>query len=376
MRHALWVGLMGLALGTATEAHAGRCDTYVRASATAKGEALVEAYKRLVTCDVEAARVELPRFLLAAGDLETLVPLALAGVRADAHTQIWDVMQRVPYEHRTELASQVGAACGTEPKVLPFLQGAYVGQKGAAFTSWTPALTSCASEPLVAWLEAVIVDPPSGPYNEKYNAILSAYTDIRRAASLPKLVEAAKLVGTRGGPFNNLLEAMQGAVQPASYRDTIKPEDQKALEDALVEVGKGSSPESARLVSDRIYSAGNEALAASLLPAVYPDRVQAGGTFLWAAAATEACDGEAAVHWVSWTEAPKRLAITEAATAPLRALKPKLKCSAEGPWPVVATPEPFANTADVAAWVAERVAEAEAAGFKAKDREEKKVVVP
>ncbi len=94
------------------------------------------AFKGLVKCDVSVARREIERFLRASGDLETLVPMTMAGIDAGAYDGIWATMGKIPYEHRDALARSVGEACGDHANVLPFLQGAYVALKGSDFASW------------------------------------------------------------------------------------------------------------------------------------------------------------------------------------------------------------------------------------------------
>jgi hypothetical protein len=356
-----------------TEALAGRCDSYLTQADKASGAALVKAYSALVSCDVTLATESFPRVMLRATDMETLVPLTLTAIDGDVFGPVWNIMERLPYEHHVPLAEAVGAACTQHPKVVPFVQGAYTALKGSDFLPWKPTLQACTAPALGEWLTGLVVDPPKSPYNDKYNAVITTFAAIYRAEAVPNLRDAAILAGTRGGPFNNIIETIQQAVQPASFGSDIPPADLARMEEALVAIAKAVTPESARLVADRLYTAGNEPLAASLLPAVYPDRVQPDGTLLWAGVAVESCGGEAWVHWASFTSAPTRWAVTDHMAGPLRSAKAKLKCATDGPWPVIATDEPLRDTAAVEAWVAARVAELNAKGVKAKDVQEKKL---
>jgi hypothetical protein len=191
------------------------------------------------------------------------------------------------------------------------------------------------------------------------------------------LEKAAVLAGTNGGPFNNILDTMQRSIQPDDFSKGISDEDQAAMEQALVRVASaGVTSDNAMLVVQRLYTAGNEALAASLLPSVYPTRVQDGGGLMWGAAAVESCDEQAIVHWLTFTEEPKRIAIVEAVSGPLRGTKAKLKCTPEGEWPVFATDEPLRSRDDATGWIAEIVGEWSAKGLKVKAVEEKKLQIP
>ncbi|MCB9680762.1 MAG: hypothetical protein H6733_04750 [Alphaproteobacteria bacterium] len=375
MTRTLWTSaLCAVALAAPSAALAGKCDSLVAAASSAKGDALVSTYKRLGACDGDAARTEYERFMVKAGDLETLVPLTLSAISLEAHTSIWKGMDRVPYEFRGQLAQQVGEACSTQPEVVTFVQAAYVALKGAEFATWVPAMKACEAPAMTTWLEEVLVDPPTSTYNEKYNAVLQAYVDTRRMDALPTLEKAATVIAGRGGPLSLVLDAMQRATQPESFRDQPDPADVTTVEEALVRIAQAAPPEVARQVADRIYALGSEPLAASLLPSIYADRVQSGGGLMWVAAAIEQCDGDAVVHWVSWTEAPTRLAVLEPATAPLRAAKPKLKCAGD-PWVVRASETPVAGRAGAEAFVQAIVDELDGQGVKAKDREETKVTV-
>lgn len=355
-------------------AFAGSCDSYVKRAASVEGEALVTLYERTVKCSAKEAHAAFETFMVRAGDVETLVPLALVAIRSDGFVPVWNMMERVPYGVRDDVAEGIGATCAGDEKVLAFLQGGHAALKGHDFTGWVPAYASCADPALVSWIDAQLEAPPSSPYSEKYNGLLTAVVSARGVDALPALETSAVAAGKAGGPFGSVLDAMQKAIAPESLRDDVDPAHQAAFEDALVRIAQAVPPEAARLVADRLYSAGATDKAAKLLPALYPDRVQPNGEMLWVGAAVEQCEGEAVVHWTSWTEAPTRMSVVEAVTAPLRATKGKLKCDA-GEWPVKAPDAPVADDDAASAWVDGLVAELEAAGVKAKPREEKKLAI-
>lgn len=353
---------------------AGPCDSLASRASAASGSALVSGFEALARCDLELAKSTFPQLMVRAGDLETLVPLALAAVRVDAFVPVWEMMGKVPYEHRQALAEGIGGACAVEPKVVPFLQGAYVAMKGTEFASWSPALDACTSPALAAWIEGALATPPASTYNEKYNAVVAAWVRARGIASLPALEKGAVVAGANGGPFTTLLDAMDRAAQPASLRDDPRPEDTAAVEAALVRVAKAVPPESARAVADRLATSGSVAAAASLLPTIYPDAALADGTVRWAAAAVEACEGEALVHWTTWTEVPTRVDLLEPARAAFGAVKPKLKCTGTDGWTYRVTDAPVAEDG-VEGWVAGLVKTWNDQGFKTKDKRES-VTVP
>ncbi len=358
------------ALSAASTASAANCDGYLAKISTAKGSALVDAYQGLVRCDANLGRSEFGKYAMVAGNLETLVPLTLAGVDATAYGSVWETMGKIPYEYRTDLAHAVGAACEKHPKLVEFFRTSYVGQKGTEFSSWQSALTACGSADMAAWVDSIVLDPPTSNYNDRYNAVLGAVIESRHGAALPLLQKAAITAGTRGGPFNNLLDVIQRSVEVTGYGKQTSPEDRAAMVNALVAVAKAVPPESARAVADRLLNAGDEGMASSLLPAIYPDRVQSGGGMMWAGAAIEACDGEAVIHWVSFTEAPKRLSVLDAVAVPLRAAKAKLKCPADTAWTIRATDAPVKDRGAAQDWVDTLVAELDAKGTKAKLKEE------
>lgn len=356
------VAAVGLSLVAAPAALAGTCDAYVAKAATARGEALVSTYKSLAKCDVNLARTTFDRFAVSAGDVETLVPLTLAALDVEAFEGVWGFITKVPAEHRTTVAQEVGAACESHPSVVSFFRTTYAGMKGPEFSSWKPALGKCASPAMASWLDEVVAQPPTSTYNERYNAVLTALVDQRHAGALPVLEQAAITAGKQGGPFGAVLDAIQRTAD--GHGSTAD------LEQTLVRIAAAVPPESARAVADRLLNAGNEPLAASLLPAIYPDRVQSDGTMLWAVAAVEACDGDAVIHWATVREQPKRLSVLDAATVPLRTTKAKLKCPPDTAWTIRAAEEPVASESDAAAWVDTLVTELDGQGLKAKLKQE------
>ena len=171
-------------------------------------------------------------------------------------------------------------------------------------------------------------------FDDKYNALLSVVGTRLKADALPIFTKAA-IKAADNGPFDAILMQMESAVQPG-IGEPIKPEDKVRLESSLVEIASNVNREKARSVADRLANAGAEAAAASLLPSVYPDRVDEDGGFLYGAASIEraTCKGEktAVLHVARVEEPGSRWIILNDVRAPLRALKPRLgKCDAEGP---------------------------------------------
>lgn len=336
-------------------AQAGKCDTLANRAKSDKGEKLVEGYVKLVACDAAEAETHLPAFQKATeGDVGLQTSLALAAIDAKRYTAVWAMLDGVKdYSARDDIAEQVGAACGEHPEVVTFLQGAYFGLRNTQFGKWDKALYTCESEALGTWLDATVAKPPTSAYDDKYNAILGALVARRAVDALPVLQRAAVEAANNGGPFNTIIEHMNEAVRPPDLGADTTPEDAKALENALVSVAEAVAPEQVAMVADRLYNAGAEAAAASLLPRVYPDRVQADGSLLYGVASIENCDGSAYIHW-SWVNEPaKRWSIMTDAAPVARSFKQRLRCDTEGDWPVVATSEPVAGTGDVEAWAAE-----------------------
>lgn len=359
-----------LLLSLSQDAQAASCDAYVQQASTAKGEALITAWKNLSKCDAELARSTFERFMKASGDLETLTALTITAIDASAYNAVWTMMEKVPYEHRESLARSVGESCNEHANVVPFIQGAWSALKGTDFTAWQSVLTLCGRPEIGTWIEGLVAAPPTSPYNDKYNAVITAWSRLRGVEGLDALEAAAVRAGAAGGPFNNLVETIQRAIQPRDIGASIPAEHKARMEAALVRVAKAVPPEQARIVADRLVNAGSDNVAASLLPAIFPDRVQTGGKVLWAAAAIEACDGEALIHWVSWTEEPRRWNIVDASTKALRATERKLKCDA-GEWPVFAANEPLKDAAAVSTWIDQLTTEWTGKGNKVKAKQEK-----
>ena len=209
---------------------------------------------------------------------------------------------------------------------------------------------------------------------EKYNAVLTAWTKHKRLDGIPALESAAVKAGTEGGPFNNILDALHSTSQPASFSAEMPAANRAAMEEALVRIANAVPSDQARVVADRLLTAGADGVAATLMPAIYRDRIQPDGSLLWGAAAVERCDGQAVLHWAAVAQPADHIDVTGTVTEPLRSTKPRLKCTSDEPWLVIASGEPQSDYGAVASWVEALTAEWAARDLDVKLREEKKAI--
>ncbi|MFT7521408.1 MAG: hypothetical protein ACI9MC_003559 [Kiritimatiellia bacterium] len=370
--------LFGLALiAIPNTALAGKCDGIAARANTAKGAALVTAYSSLLKCDKTEAEAAYHDFMTKSGDVDTLVQLSLAAVKAKAFTPVWRSIDKIPdYSARDEVTAGVGRACADNEEVRTFLKGAYFALKDIQFAQWDDAYVFCDDKEISTWLEGLVSNPPKRSYDEKYNTLLSIWVKRNQAKALPALQTGAIEAAKNGGPYNAILENMDLAVQPQGLGASITDENRKALELVLVEVAANVDSEKAAAVADRLFNAGAEEAAASLLPTIYSDRVQPSGGLLYGIASVESCEKQAIIHYAEATEPAKRWSILADVEAPARAFKPKLKCTASDPWPVMATSEPVKSSKEVATWAEELVKQWAAKGLEAKIRAEKTLVLP
>jgi hypothetical protein len=326
-------------------ANAGKCDALIKKADTAPVADLPKAFEAAAACSAEEASAAFPRFLSRATDSEVLVQLSLVAINRDIWNPVWTMLGRISdYSTRDIISGQVGEACTTNPKVVTFLQGAYVGLRGLDFQQWDDAFQTCQAPELRAWMDQQISNPPTGSYDEKYEQLLGIYINVKRAEALPGLKTAA-LAALSDGPFDAILLKMEEAVAPRLGAE-ISAENKAAIEAALVEIATSASPERARAVAERLVATGADASAASLLPVVFPDRVK-GGTFTWGGMAIERgeCKGvkTAILHTAVISEPGKRWIVTDEAVPAMGNYKGRLKkCTMEeGAWPVVISAEPL-----------------------------------
>ncbi|MBT3220352.1 MAG: hypothetical protein HN348_14800 [Proteobacteria bacterium] len=352
---------------------AGKCDYLVKRAGTTQGDALVRAYSDLLKCDQELAQSSFDEFMRNSKDVGTLVDLSMVAIRAKTYTPVWSMLEKIPdYGARDEVSKGIGSKCNKEPEVVTFLKGAYYGLRGRQFSQFESALITCNSPELTTWLEEVVATPPSASYDEKYNAVITAYVKQKRGNALPILERAAVAAAGNGGPFNTVIEKMEQAVQPV-FGEDMTDEEKAKLEASLITVAGAVIPEQAAMVADRLYNSGNQAAAASLLPRVYPDRVQSGGRLMYGVAAIESCDSQTVVHYTAVYEPSKRWSILEDVTDTARGFKARLKCESNDPWPVLSTSEPLARKADVDTWVNGLVEQWVAKGHETKSKSEKDI---
>ncbi|MGC6492715.1 MAG: hypothetical protein ACON5B_07725 [Myxococcota bacterium] len=353
----------------AAPAEAGSCDTYLRRAETAKGTTLLAAYDRLASCDANMARENFPRFMMRSGDVETLVPLTLKAIDLGAFKQVGKMMEKVPYENQVDVARDVGSACETQPSVVTFLHESAKELRGTSFTRWAPAHEACSASAHQTWLATQVASPPSSPYSDRYDAVVRALSKHQGAAALPVL-EKATIQAAKGGPFANLLDHIARAVEPSSYGAEIPEADREAMRETYLRIAKNIAPEQARQVADKLYTLGEEATAAGLIPSIFPASVQGDGTILWGSAAIETCDSKAIVHWATFTRPPEVWATPDLVADAIRAAKPKLKCDS-GDWKVVTSDEPLANRTQVQAWAEVQATVLVGSGADIKFKEEK-----
>jgi hypothetical protein len=368
---------LGLLLGS-TPAHAGSCDSLVKSADTAKGTQLAVKFGQLAKCDATIAEENYIRFMTKATDAETLVALSFEAINAEVWNPVWQQLGKISdYDARDTVATELGAQCTDNPKVVSFLQGAYFGLRDIDFSKWHKAFVACESPALATWTETQVAAPPNRIFDDKFNALMAIYVQQKHEASLPVLAAAATAAAD-GGPFDAILIKMDEAVAPA-LGQAIDPEKQAKLESALVKVAREVGPDKARSVADRLANAGSESAAARLLPSVYPDRVQNGGGFLYGGVSVELgkCGDEktAMLHVAEVREPGRRWLISAEATPPMRAFKPKLKkCDAEGgDWGVSFTPEPVQDGKAISSWVDSLETQWSEKGYTVKTQSEKSI---
>lgn len=370
-----WLAGTGLvvALGAASDANAA-CDDLWKSAATVAPAEVAPTFVKLVSCDAAVAQAHFEDFMRASKDIDTLVSLSLSAIDAGMNPPVWAMLDQLPdLSTRDEVAREVGAACAEHPKVVAFLEGAHGQLRDRQFGMWRDAYRECAAPELDTWLATVVSAPPSVAYDEKFNVVSEALVKKQRGAAMPVLQKAAIAAGKSGGPFTTVLDRMNEAVRPDTFGAPLSDADRAKLEAALVEVAKQVSPELAAQVADRLYQAGAESAAASLLPTIYADRAQ-GKLMLYGVAAVESCDKQAIVHYAEVTDPAKRWSIVDDVQGPARAFKPKLTCTAEGEWPVLTTPEPLPK-GGLETWLATIESEWAGKGLDVKLKEEKAIAL-
>lgn len=372
--------LVALAL-LVSPASAGTCDAQLGQLGSLSAEAVPGAYGALISCDAKVAETNFTRYLEKATDSDALVGLVMAAIDGDVWTPAWSALSKVAsYDARDEVARRVGESCNDHPKVTTFLQGSYAGLRNIDFLQWDDAFAACTNEKLWAWMDGKIQDPPAKAFDEKYGSLMGIYVKAKHMGALPALTAAAIKAGTGEGPFDDILQSMSVSAQ-TELGSAVDPAVQDQVVAAMVSVAGKVSVEHARGVASALANSGAEGPAASLLPTLYPDRVQADGGFLYAAGSIESgtCSGKkmAFLHYATATEPGKRWSILGDLEAPMRAVKPKLKdCEVESPWPVIHSPEPLASAGEAEAWATAQLKELTDKGYDAKVQKEKTVALP
>jgi hypothetical protein len=297
------------------------------------------------------------RFVKQARTDEGVASVFLAAIEGDTWGVVGTSLGKLParatnaegeeIDLRGAIAMRLGESCGEHPKVAAFLQDAHTSLKTADFQPWTDAWLACESDSLRTYTAAQVAAPPAASFDERYTTLVDVYAKQLGTAALPTLATAAIQAATSGGPYDALLAAMSSTARNESGR--------KALAEALVGIARKVDPARATRIGFTLAENNAEEAAASLLPAIYADRVQKSGGFLYGAAAVESgtCDGTktAVLHVAQVTEPGKIWSVGPAVEAPLRAAKPRLKgCEGAAAWPVLTSPTPLATADDVEAW--------------------------
>jgi hypothetical protein len=364
--------LGALATAFAPAAHAGPCDYLIEGAKNLSGQGVVDGYKQLLACDKESAKRGYNEYLKRATDLEVLIPLAKTAIDAEVWNPVWETIGKISdYEARDEVASSIGGYCAEDPVVVGFLKGAYFALKDIEFSQWDDALATCESSDFEGWLSENLTNPPQSTYNEKWNTLGRAQIARRGVGALEDLKTAAIAAGNNDGPFESALTLMEESIAQDFGDPTA--EDQAALEAALLAVAAEVPPEQAKMIADKLINLGHEDKAASLLPRIYPDRVQSGGGFLYAAVSVEDCadDKKAYIHAALISEPGERYIVH--ADTQMRAFKARGKCDAASPWPVEVSIEPLKKASELDGFLADHVAAWEGKGYEVKTRSEGEV---
>lgn len=350
-------------------AEAASCDKQIAAVKSSDSESVAKSFAALVACDKPTAEASFNDALTKATDADALIALALVAIDKDIWRPMWSALGKISsYDARDEVANAVGMACADDAKVVPFLQGAYLGLRDIEFQQWDDAFVSCADSGLTVWMDKQVRTPPNKRFDEKFVNLMAIYVKRNREAGLPALTASA-IKSAESGPFDAILFKMGESVA-AEMGGSTSPENQALLEAALVEVASQVSKEKATAVASQLANSGSEAAAARLLPVLYGDVVK-GGVYTYGAASIEQgdCGGkkQAVVHYATVAEPGARWTIIKDIEEPLRAEKAKLTkgCTIESPWPIVHSPTPIEKSA-VEAWVRELETNLEGKGYEVK----------
>ena len=349
----MWLTIAAVLSSTPAEAS---CQHLVRRAAASSASTLARNFTSLAKCSQEEAEASFNSLLPRAKSVDALVGLSMAAIETEVWNPVWRVLshEALDYDVRDQVAAVIGENCAQNKKIVSFLKGAYFGLRDLEFQQWDDALVACQDDDWAQWLTKQAESPPASMFDDKYNALLSVVGTRMGADALPTFTKAA-IKASDNGPFDAILMQMEACVQPG-IGEPIVPENKAKLESALVEIASNVNKDKARSVADRLANAGATIAAASLLPKVYPDRVNESGGFLYGAASIEraVCNGEkeVVIHLAKVEEPGKRWIILNDVRAPMRAVKARLsKCDAEGTeWGVSTTPEPVSTSKDVDAW--------------------------
>ena len=371
--------LVGITLIT-PDAAAGKCDSYLRQANSTSGSSLIRAFERLASCDSTMAEQNFHQIMTRATDAESLTNLSIAAINGNIWSPVWTMLGKISsYEARDAVAESIGQECSSNDKVVTFLQGAYAGLKDIDFQQWDDAFLSCDSASLSDWMIQQIENPPEKMFDGKFEKLVDILVAQKGRDALPYLITGA-INAADNGPYNKMLEAMNIAVTP-TLGTGIPPEDQRALEQALIQVAQGVSPNKAREVADSLAGSGSEQAAISLLPTIYSDRLQNGGGFLYGVASIETgeCKGEktAIIHYAQVEEPGSRWLIDDEVEGPIRAVKPRLKkCTPEdGEWIVRITLEPLSSGSAIGGWVDDLEGQWTGQGYEVSTRSEKAIIL-
>lgn len=366
---------IALLITIANPVFAADCNKLAASGLTQSHDKAVKTYQSLLACNKSIAEANFNSYIKVSGDIENLISLAISAIDAEAFNPVWTMLDAVPYANREDVAYGIGEHCATNPKLAPFLQGAYYALHGVGFSQWETALVNCDNDTVSDWVTATVSSPPNTSFNPKYETMANVVVKRQGADGLTTLENAAIASSKNGGPFSLLLGKMEAAVKPAEYGADLSTEDRIKLNEALSRVAKQVTPEQAGAVADRLFNSGSEEAAASLLSTVYSEQIQDDGTLLYGIAAIEQCDGRAMVHWTTLSDPAKRWSILSSADSSAANFSSKLKCIAPQPWPVVATPQPLTTKAEVEAWVVDISTPWEEKGNKVKQKKEKAIVL-
>ena len=121
-------------------------------------------------------------FMKRSTSVEDLSALSNEAIAGDVWTPVGKmpnkiISSKIPnkYDVSSKVTDKIGTMCGSNAKIIGFLQSSFITLGDNDFAYWKGAYINCKSADLDKWMIEKVENPPQRTFAKKYNDLVTSY---------------------------------------------------------------------------------------------------------------------------------------------------------------------------------------------------------